>query len=361
MKIAIVLPRGMHFGPEGATSIDLVTRDLLSHSRFRDSTTVLGEAVAIPFPGVAFQAVDGTSQKDLTRGYARALRHLQPDVIVVHQHPETAAALAKQLAGTPVILHRHGLLKEKRSGLSRWLKSRLFRRLSLIVFVSDFIEDRFLTQFPGLAGRTTVIVNGVDMQVWAPSEKDRTIAYVGRAREDKGLLPLINAFTDLSKHPAASGWGLELVLGVQTEAEEAFADRLEALAARKSGIRIRRNLPSTEVRDTLARASIAALPSIVREGFPRAVVEAMACGCATIATAQGGTLEAAGDAALLLDNPSAPDFKDRLRHALLGLIENDPHRQELGQHARTHAEATLGIAAVAARYDALLASAARVG
>ena len=45
MKIAVILPRGMHFGPKRATAIDLCVRDFVTFSRFRDTTAIFGEFV----------------------------------------------------------------------------------------------------------------------------------------------------------------------------------------------------------------------------------------------------------------------------------------------------------------------------
>ncbi|MBO0346382.1 glycosyltransferase family 4 protein [Roseibium sp. CAU 1637] len=354
MKVAIVLPRGMHFGPNGATSIDIVAHDLWQTSRFRDQTYVLGENLDAPFEGVDFRAVEGRSQRQLTSGFVKALKADRPDVIIVHQHPETAARIAKAMAPMPVILHRHGLLKQQRSAFSRWLKELQFQRFRRIIFVSDFIRDQFLLQFPQFEASSQVIYNGVDTRHWCPLEKSLHLIYVGRAREDKGLLPLINAFADLSKHPDAMGWRLKLVLGVQTEAEQVFARHLTGVTKRINGIDILQNLTSEQVRFELGTASIAALPSIVKEGFPRAVVEAMACGCATIATAQGGTQQAAGNGALLLENPDADDFKDRLRQAILQLMSDDEARASLAAAGRKRALDALQIAVVSGETDDLL-------
>ncbi|WP_417668240.1 glycosyltransferase family 4 protein [Roseibium sp.] len=351
MKVAIVLPRGMKFSPQGATSIDIVAHDLTLASRFHGSTYVVGEAVSEPFADVDFRSVPPGSQTDLAKSFVEVLKGDLPDVIVVHQHPETAARIARKLPDVPVLLHRHGLLKENRGAFSRWRKGRLFAGLAGIVFVSSFIRDSFLAQFPNLASKTSVVFNGVGADVWAPApSKQQTIVYVGRARQDKGVLPLIEAFRTLS----ASDWSLKLILGVQTEAETAFFAEIEALVANAKSIALVKNAQSDEVQRHLSEASIAALPSIVREGFPRAVVEAMSCGCAVVATRQGGTPEAAGDAALLLDRPDAPDFTERLTDALDKLTHNPETLQELSARARAHAVSNLSIAAVAAEYDDLL-------
>ncbi|MEJ8475056.1 glycosyltransferase family 4 protein [Roseibium algae] len=351
MKIAVVLPRGMQFSRQGATSIDIVARDLVLKSRFRPNTYVVGAAIPDPFSDVDFRPVEATSQKRMMRGIVRKLKADLPDIVVVHQHPETAAFVAKTLRDIPVVLHRHGLLKESRGFFSRFLKARLFSKLAGVVFVSDFIQQRFLEQFPAVQPRAQVVYNGVDTTFWCPAaQKKHDIIYLGRAREDKGILPLIKAFKALSPE----GWTLKLVLGVQTEAELTFADVVDKLCAGHESISITRNEQSAAVQGHLSEASIAALPSIVREGFPRAVVEAMACGCAVLATRQGGTVEAAGEAALLLEDPQSDTFEERLKTGLASLIEGQDLRQHFAAAGRSRVVNVLGLTAVAKRYDDLL-------
>jgi len=351
MKIAVILPRGMQFSPQGATSIDIVARDLILKSRFRDTTYVIGAATPDPFEDVDFRPVHATNQASLVREFLKQLHADLPDVVVVHQHPETAAKISKALAKTPVLLHRHGLLKESRGVISKWKKRRQFSPIAGIVFVSGFIRDRFLAQFPSFEDRATVVFNGVDTSVWAPARSKRQeIVYVGRARQDKGILPLIGAYQTLARQD----WSLKLILGVQTEAETTFAKQIREACADLENIAIFQNEPSAAVQKHLSEASIAALPSIVREGFPRAVVEAMASGCAVIATHQGGTPEAAGDAALLLEEPGADDFETRLKDSLAELIDDSQRRDQLANAGRQRVVNTLGLEAVANRYDSLL-------
>ena len=346
MRVSIVLPRGMRFSPEGATSIDLVARDLILASRYRETTTVIGAAVDNPFPDVPFRSVVASSQRSMVAGCVDRLKVAEPDVIVVHQHPESAAAIARALPHVPVVLHRHGLLKRQKTFLSRWRRARQLARIRRVIFVSEFIRSTFLEDFPGVADRSEVIPNGVDTGLWLPGPKEQRITYVGRARADKGIGELLDAFLGLD----APGWTLSLVMSVQTEEEAAFARSIEARAGGRTDIEVHRSLTIDAVRAELARSAIAALPSIVREGFPRAVVEAMSCGCAVIAGNGGGTPEAAGPAALLMDRISA----DTVREALAPLVSDAEDCRARGEAARAHATGHLDLAVVARRYDDLL-------
>ena len=92
------------------------------------------------------------------------------------------------------------------------------------------------------------------------------------------------------------------------------------------------------------------ISSIVKEGFPRAVVEAMACGCATVATSSGGTPEAIGSHGILLDEAT----QETIKHALYELVHDPERIDRLGRAARAHAIDNLDINAKAIEYDSLL-------
>lgn len=347
MKVAAVLPRGMCFSPQGATSIDIVARDLLMSSRHRETTFVLGAAVPEPFSDVDFRPVDAASQRDLVDRACQILRAEKPDVVIIHQHAESAHRIAGALPGTPVVLHRHGLMSHKRGFLSKWRKRRQFGRLAGIVFVSEFLRIRFLADHPGLKDIAAVVHNGIDPAFWVPAgEKQNRIAYVGRARADKGVHPVVDAFA----RAGIADWRLDLVLAVQTPEERLAADELHAKTAGNDAVTIQENLTLTGVRDVLAAAKIAAVPSIVEEGFHRVIIEAQACACGVIASDGGGAPEAGGEHARYVKTRANPDLERDLSEAMeqLALAPGD------GQAARAAVIERYSQEKVAARYDALL-------
>ncbi|NVK34253.1 MAG: glycosyltransferase family 4 protein [Rhodobacteraceae bacterium] len=356
MKIATVLPRGMHFSPVGATSIDIVARDLMLASEHRSTSYIVGSEVDFPFADIDFRGCKHTGQRDAAKQYLQVLKADRPDIVVVHQHPESAAFIARHLVDVPVVLHRHGQLKRKRSPLARWFKKRHLKAVSRTIFVSDFIRRSFLDQYPDLAPKTDVVFNGVDVDFWSPADiKQRKFIYVGRARQDKGIWPLVDAFMALHKTERGSDWTLDLILGVQTDAEKALSKELHERYGEHPAIGLFENEPSENVQRHLSTASIAALPSIVKEGFPRAVVEAMACGCGIVATNHGGTPEAAANVATLLENPQAQDFAKRLEASLLELIGDEKSCAEIGRKSREHVIQNLSIKSVSHQYDQVLA------
>ena len=220
----------------------ITARDLVLNSKFRETTYVVGAAVEAPFDDLDFRSVEASSQKDFLRQAIDTLRKDLPELIVVHQHPESADKIARALPDVPVFLHRHGLLRHKRGLLSRLRKRLQFRRLAAIIFVSDFLCRRFHDDHPGSKSRTFVLHNGIDIDFWKPAAKKADqIVFVGRAREDKGVLQLIKAFRAL----ALPNWTLNLVLAVQTENERRLADLIQHDVVGIDEIKVQENLPQS--------------------------------------------------------------------------------------------------------------------
>lgn len=355
MKVAIVLPRGMRFSPQGATSIDIVAVDLVCHSRFKETAFVVGSRVDEPFADVDFRPVEARSQRHFIAETVKVLRADLPDVIVVHQHAESANGIAKALPQTPVILHRHGLLRHKKGWLSRWRKGRQLKHIAHIVFVSEFLKQRFLQDHPGYEDKVSVIYNGIDPDFWRPAvSKENLIAFVGRAREDKGVLQVVGAFQQLEH----ADWRLELILAVQTPEERLLAGRIQSLTANDARISIQENLPLSGVRDVLALSKIVAVPSIVEEGFHRVIIEAQACGCEVIASHRGGAPEAGGEAAHYLDPKRITNWQSDLG-SLLQRLMTDGAGQTFGLRAR--AVEQFAIIQTSKAYDEMLADQGRSG
>lgn len=344
MRVAIVLPRNMHFGPDRATSIDLCAHDLALHSRFRATTKVFGAPVERAFEDVGFEAVAAADHPAGPRDWTAAIARFGADVVLVHQHAPTATRIARRLAPTPVLLYRHRVPMRRR-WLGRQRDRLAYRRFARIVWVSATARDGFLAEFPELSARCAVAPNGLDTTDWAPGDKRCEMIFVGRARVEKGALAALRAF-ELWNDPS---WRLRLVLAVTNPDEERIAGEARRRAARLGErVVIERNLAATEVRDRMAAARICVMPSLAAEGFGRVAIEALSCGARLIATRAGGLVEAAGDHACYLGDAEP----ESIAAAMARLArEDDP---DAIARARVFVAATYDIRAVAGRMDDLL-------
>jgi glycosyltransferase involved in cell wall biosynthesis len=185
-------------------------------------------------------------------------------------------------------------------------------------------------RYPG--GRIQVCYNGLDTEVFCASGRKRLTGtedaslVIGTScvlRPEKNLAQLLEAFASVRN--VRSGMRL-LIAGSGPE-----RDRLVALSVTLGIAAECVFLPSTaNVAEALRGIDIFVHPSL-SEGLPNAVMEAMACGCATIASRVGGCPE-------VVENETSgllvkPGDRESLTSRLRLLVEDDALRMRLATAA----------------------------
>lgn len=346
MRLAIVLPRNMHFGPDAATSIDLYARDSVLHSRHGADATILCEPVARPFSDcrTAPLGTSALARTPLGRAIdvARHVRARPVDLILVHQHLPSAAAIARLCRRTPVALAMHGMPKVLR-GVRRTLKARRHGPLAGLVFVSEAAERAFAELYPDVALPRFVVPNGLDAAAWrADGARRAEIVSVGRVDPHKGSLEIAQALARvLPDHP---GWRARFVGPLAPD--KVFATRFREIIAAAPQIAYDGPVSQDAVRAIGLEAEIAIVASR-REGFGRVAIEAFAAGNALISTVVDGLGEVVGDCAL----PLARGDADEIEAALRRLLADEGLRADLARRGRARFEARYTIEAFARAHD----------
>lgn len=204
----------------------------------------------------------------------------------------------------------------------------LYRRRADHVVVLRESHAKWLRETWGVA-RCSTIPNPVIL-VPAPRTDvaSRTILCVGRLSPEKGHDILIKAWSLIA--PRCPDWQVRLVGDGPSRAS--LVDLADACGVSASVVFAG---ASQRVAEEYASAGLFVLPSRI-EGFPNALLEAMASGCAVVAASTAGAsveILAGGQAGCLVEgeDPSA------LAAVLLALIESPARRQELGAKARQRA------------------------
>lgn len=348
--IAVVAPRNMRFSPVNATSIDLHIYETVLWSRYRKQITVIAQEIDTPFTGVAARFWPKGAR---TARIVEEVSGTDPALIVVHQHLPTANALAKARSNIPVVLIRHNFQKPPRHFLSRVQKSYQFNRLSAVGFVSECCRADFISVWPQVRIPIHVVLNGIDTKQWkCILEKERLVLFVGRIAPEKGAFEAAQAMVAALSKTIASDWrGLFILANAPEHAEYACAvkDEIDKLGGR---IKLLFDLPHSEVRRWMAKASIVLAPTQAREPFGRVAIEAMASGAALIASARGGFVEIVGEDGVLLQTPDASS----IGQALHDLIIDDGERMRLSMAGRDRVVPRYNLSTSAATFDALVRS-----
>lgn len=272
---------------------------VLLHHADLSGTRVLDEAKALGVTTVAHPRIDHGSAAGYVAAFSRALKALHADVFHAHLGWPLACRhgiLAARLARVPRVVataHLYVPIREVRWGA---LKQRLQAAvLDRYIAVSTEVARRLESDLRVPQSRIRVVRNGIDLDPFEAAFDPQL-----RFSLDGGSsAPLI--LTPARLH---SQKGHEVLLEAVPKVPEAlfvFAgdgparERLEA-RARQLGVsaRVRFLGLREDVPQLLASCDLVVLPSWY-EGLPLAVLEAMAAGKPVVATAVGGTDEAAVD------------------------------------------------------------------
>jgi glycosyltransferase involved in cell wall biosynthesis len=241
-------------------------------------------------------------------------------------------------AGVPLVVTFH-LAFGRPTSLWGGISTALYRLYGSVladcdrVIVFSDAQRNLLTRIGVRDEAIRVIPNGVDLEKFSPGSSswrkrvgaDRYFLYMGRLDSEKNVEQLVDAFLDIDP-PSATRL---LVAGSGGERRR--------LMRRYDDPRVRflGHIADEADRISLLRGAEAFfLPSSV-EGLSLAMLEAMACGTATVVTDVGGDGDAVRGAGIVLD---PGDLAAELRLAIRLLLEMPWLAQELGRAARRRAE-----------------------
>jgi len=238
----------------------------------------------------------------------------------------------------------------------RFALARLLRRTRSRTVVQN-PDDRAFVIDLGVKPENVVLIpgSGVDTKALTPLPEPPppvTAAYVGRMLADKGVLTLIDAFSLLSKR----GIPLKLLLAGDCDKENPGSLAPEQLREFAGAFGIEWLGHVADIRTVWARAHFAVLASR-REGLPKSLLEAAACGRAMVATDAPGCREIAIEGETALTVPV--DDVGALAEAMAKLAGDAGMRAKFGKAARALVETKFSAEAIGnqtvALYDSLLA------
>lgn len=238
----------------------------------------------------------------------RVLRAEAPELVIGYtMKPLLYGCLAGQLAGVPrryalFTGMGYGFMEAEPKGRRRRVRdiSVFLHRLALrrinaafCYNAADRADIRRLRLIPDTTPLHDIPGSGVDTRRYAPTplpEGPVRFLFVGRLLRSKGLGVLAEAAALLK----AEGKSFEVqVLGPLDDNPDALAaDELEEWQSRG----VLRWLGETrDVIPYLAQSTVFVLPTLLREGIPRSILEAMSCGRAVITTDSPGCGETIND------------------------------------------------------------------
>lgn len=202
------------------------------------------------------------------------------------------------------------------------VESLMYRFCDIAFVTSKGDKDYLTTNHKKLKKKFFIMPNWINTDLFRPikiqKNKDRLI-FIGRLSEEKNLLNLIEALSGLD-------------LGLDLIGDGPLKNRIQEKAdIRNVSVNFLGKIPNSRIPKILNEYMIFILPSL-HEGMPKALLEAMSCGLACIATNVEGSREIIKDGinGLLARNCGPIE----IQRQILTLIENENLRIQIGKNAR---------------------------
>lgn len=296
----------------------------------------------VPFPNPTMPA-DGRSLRTMALATSRRLAAVagftarvlldsearRADVVHIHSPMYAGVAAYAKLRGTPTVLTIHGtdFLRLRESPYLRATLSPIDR----VLCVADWFVNELAMMLPSKP--VSAVFNGVDIERFSRSHaptsgRRKRIISVGSLRWHKDHGRLIEAFAAVAgRH---TDWELIIVDDGELRGE---LEHAIAAAGIQGRAKLLGNLPQDCVARELAGSEVFALSSVT-EGLPKVLLEAMASGCACVATDVGECGATVADTGLIVPPADTP----ALAEALDSLMSDFDLRRTLGDYAAARAQ-----------------------
>jgi glycosyltransferase involved in cell wall biosynthesis len=289
----------------------------------------------------------------------RVYHTVKPDVVhLVTIKPVLMGGILARLAGVPAVVAavsglgfvflENGLVAALRRKLVGMLYRASFGHSNLAVIFQNSQDKATLVQLANLPESKTELIrgSGVDVSQFAAAPLPTgtpVVMLAARLLADKGVREFVQAARLLRTAGVKARFCLVGTADLHnpTSLTQAELDRYEA-----EGI-VELWGHRTDMATTLTSAHIVVLPSY-REGLPKVLIEAAACGRAVVTTDVPGCRDAIvpNVTGLLVPARDAPT----LSQAITSLLNNPQRCQEMGQAGRALAEQAFDIKQVVAQH-----------
>jgi glycosyltransferase involved in cell wall biosynthesis len=295
----------------------------------------------------------------ITRKLARMFRGFRPDVVHLFMFGfDLWPALAARQAGVPVVVSSRRQLATWQKRRHVWIQRKANKLVDCIVANSRAVAEFAMKQEGADAGLLRIIPNGVCADEFVSNVELR------QARRRYGIplnthvIGIVANFTPVKDYPV-------------------FVNMAQALLRRRTDLhflmvgagpdvsQIERLIEKRGLRDYFTRIStISERPDLYalmdvfvlcsrEEGFPNALIEAMAAGRPVVVAARGGMLEAVSEGVTgrLVQSRAPEDFAD----AVAWVLDHPADSRRMAAQAAQYVREELTMEAMVARYRALYA------
>lgn len=235
-----------------------------------------------------------------------------------------------KFANSKVLLHLHGgrfFTQDFSSGFLKRLCEKMLRRADAVLVLSESERNFIETNWKNL--NVKILENAVSIENFEKKKNktnEKTIIFLGRLHEDKGLREIIETCRVLKNEE----FNFRFRCFGKGEAKDFFVAEMSKILGEKfyyGGV-----ISGAEKRKELAESDVFLLPSRY-EGLPVALLEAMAAGCVPIVSNVGsiGSVIEDNISGFLVEPQNIPQLAEKLKAILsdkinLGIIQENARK-----------------------------------
>jgi len=317
---------------------------------FRDARYEEDKSLWQPLEPVASPVI-GPLRLGWSPSMGREVAHFGPDRSLLHQHglwqyPSLAVLRWGRRTHQPTLISPHGMLDPWAIRNSAWRKRIVgwayeYQNLKSAGCLHALAESEYSSiRAFGMRNPIAIVPNGVDIpadvelsstdpkEFPAEWEQKRVLLFLSRIHPKKGIMPLVEAWSRLGSEK--KDWRLAIIGPPEVGHEEEVAAAIESRGLKKE-VSIFGPQYGAEKRAWLCRANAFVLPSF-SEGFPIAVLEAMAFRLPVLMTDECNFPEAFAAGMAVQARPEA----ESLRKGLVEILSMSMQEAEaLGSRVRS--------------------------
>ncbi|UCG70802.1 MAG: glycosyltransferase family 4 protein [Thermoplasmata archaeon] len=257
-----------------------------------------------------------------------------PKDTIVHTHrPDFMFPFTLFSRKNPKVCTLHGIpslgIKTRKNaiilGIYDILERSALTHIDKLIAVNQSTKDYFISKYPRLKSKISVIPVGIDLEMFKPKDKNKVrnkygfaadesiILFIGRLSQEKGLDLLLRGFSDL-KHELPKA---RLILVGEGPEGEKIRKTVEDQNI--EGVTLMKPLKHEKIPEIINCADTLALCSLY-EGMPTVVLEALACGVPVVSTDVGDVKK------VVKDDITGQLIKDRspdsIKNAILNVMRD---------------------------------------
>jgi len=319
IKIATILPYKENYTKSKAQAAAIWVSDFYKYSKFKKDNYIFGSTKGKTYLSKNYLNINinnlkskfTSSTKEYCKNIIKECEKFNFQIIEIHNRPKVFKYLASNI-DSKYILYFHNDPLSMKGSISRKERLELLNRLEKIIFVSNWVRNRFFKNIDKkLIHKTEVIYPSIDTIKKIPS-KEKKIIFVGKLNVSKGydiykeaILKILDEFDDWQACSIGDEDRERPIINHKNHMEMGF-------------------LKHKDVLKILSKSEIAVVPSRWEEPFGRTALESSSRGCATIISNRGGLPETTSNSIILKKLNSLELYKE-----IKKLILNPKKRKQI--------------------------------